>query len=149
MAAIAVALMAPGSALAVKTTVLPQGSANDGTQMVNGTVLTKDRDLELGYLNGKRTSAVRYTLNVPQGAVIDTARVQFRAIAKSGGVAKVTIHAQDVDNAGALVTTRNNISGRVKTSANVSWNIPTWDSPGHRRPGRAISRHSKSNSGSS
>ena len=102
----------------------------DGT---NGSMYTNSSDIEL--VNdgsaGDQTIGLRFTgLNIPQGATINNAYIQFTTDETSSGSTNLTIRGQDVNDAPAFTTSTNNVSGRTTTSASVNWNPPAWNSVG-------------------
>jgi len=91
-------------------------------------VTTLNVDLELGYDAYYQTMGIRYTnLNIPQGAYIEGATVQFTADETvNNNPANFTIYGEDVDNAQAYTTANNNIGSRPTTTAMVNWSPPNW-----------------------
>ena len=69
-------------------------------------------------------------LQVPQGATITNAYVQFRTDETSPGAANLTIRAENVDNAPTYTAAANNIGNRATTAANVAWTPPDWTAVG-------------------
>ncbi len=105
-------------------------SSDDAEQNSNNTVDLVSGDLDLG---DRPISGLRFSnLNIPQGATITNAYVQFTADKDNqSAAASYTIKGQDVDNATTFTSTNNNLSGRTFTSASVSWNnIPAWNTAG-------------------
>ena len=107
-------------------------SANDGYQLADGTIgdrLTRTF-LPMGGVIG--ATGVRFTnLNIPQGATVTNAYIQFTAdnsTASNSGSPTVTIRGQAADNATQFTTGSNNISNRPNTTASVNWSIPAWTS---------------------
>lgn len=113
------------------------GSDNDAEQDIAGPMTLNSGDLEIG-TNDTGTPAhyvgIRFTgLNIPQGATITSAYVQFTAdggASNNGNPASFTVVGHDADNAPVFTTTNNNISSivtRPRTTATVLWSgIPTW-----------------------
>lgn len=110
------------------------GSANDAEQDTAGLMTLNSGDLEIG-TNDTGTPAhyvgVRFTgLNIPQGATITSAYIQFTAdggASNTGNPASFTIVGHDIDNAPIFGNGNNDISNRTATTASVLWSgIPTW-----------------------
>lgn len=64
--------------------------------------------------------------DLPQGATIETARIQFKSGTASTGAVNLTIEGEDADAAAAFTTGASDITNRVKTTANVVWATPEW-----------------------
>jgi hypothetical protein len=75
---------------------------------------------------------LRFTsLNIPQGATISKAYIQFTCDEKKTGSTSVTIKGEASDNSAPFTTSANNVSNRTKTSSSVAWNnIPSWNTLG-------------------
>lgn len=75
-----------------------------------------------------QTVGLRFTdVNIPYGAVIENAWIQFATDAVSTDVTSLTIRAEAVDNASTFTTVTEDISLRPKTSANITWIPATWN----------------------
>lgn len=93
--------------------------------------LTSD-DLELAF-DGKRRQLVglRFTnVEIPQGANILTAAVQFQADERSSKFAFLEIFGEDSSSAEEFASTRYNLSARAHTPISVGWTPPPWNSVG-------------------
>jgi hypothetical protein len=78
--------------------------------------------------NGDQIIGVRFqNVSIPPNALITNAHIEF-VIDESDSVATdLTIYGEDMDNAPAFANLDNNISGRTKTTAAVTWNtIEEW-----------------------
>jgi hypothetical protein len=85
-------------------------------------------DLNLG-LDGTTPLAtgMRFTgVNLPQGATITNAYVQFQVDEVSTATASLTVAGQAADNAATFTTAAGNIASRPRTTATTSWNPATW-----------------------
>lgn len=74
---------------------------------------------------------LRFTnINVPQGAIIQSANVTYRAQSSSSFdyTSGHTYYGQADDDPTTFLSTVNNISGRNRTSASVEWVVPKWTS---------------------
>lgn len=71
-------------------------------------------------------------LNIPQGATITSAYIQFTADASIGvDPCNLNIRGEASDNAAAFTTDLGNISSRPTTSASVLWSPPSWNADDH------------------
>ncbi len=101
-----------------------------------GTMDTGSSDLEFGEISsgqGLMNVGLRYNnVNLPQGANILEAYIQFNV--KTGGAnpVELTIYGENTANAAAYTETLGDLSARALTSANVVWSIPEWENKGDR-----------------
>lgn len=108
-------------------------SMDDVEQNANGSIYTNSSDIELvaDGSKGNQTIGLRFNnINIPQGATIDKAYIQFTTDETNSGTTSLTIKGEDVNNASAFTTSTNNVSNRTKTSASTSWNPSSWSSVG-------------------
>jgi hypothetical protein len=70
-------------------------------------------------------------LEIPQGATIHSAYLQFTADEDQSGSSSLTIYCEDVDNASAFGGNDYNLSSRTRTSNTVSWSVPGWSDEGN------------------
>jgi hypothetical protein len=86
-------------------------------------------DIELGTGSGNvpATAALRFTgVQIPNGATIANAQVQFRADETGQKVTNLAIRAERADNSAPITTAAFNISSRPRTTASVAWVPPAW-----------------------
>ena len=108
-------------------------SSDDAEQAVTGgSVQLSSGDLELTTDGtSQQVVGLRFGgLQVPQGATITNAYVQFRTDETSPGAANLTVRAENVDNAPTYTAAANNLSNRATTTANVAWTPPDWTAVG-------------------
>ena len=102
--------------------------ADDAEEEDNGSVNRTSGDLELVYDGNNQVVGLRFeNLNIPNGATIEDAYIQFTS--KNGDNAnprKLDIYGEDSDYPFSFGTNDNNVSGRTKTSASVSWYPEEW-----------------------
>ena len=73
------------------------------------------------------TAALRFTgVQIPKGATIVNAQVQFKAYETSSKAANLAIRAERADNSAPITTTAFNLSSRARTTASVTWVPPAW-----------------------
>ena len=107
------------------------GSDDAEQSVATGSMELSSSDLELTTDgNTQQAVGVRFqNLQVPQGASIVNAYVQFRTDETSTGASSMTIRAENVDHAGTYTTGPSNVTNRATTGA-VSWSPPDWSSVG-------------------
>ncbi|MGH9867893.1 MAG: PKD domain-containing protein [Candidatus Polarisedimenticolia bacterium] len=104
---------------------------DDAEESSTGTVSLSSSDIELVYDGSNQTVGLRFrALNVPQGARIQAAWLQFLVDETTSETTVVSIRAQAADNPAAFTTSTADISSRARTAAAVSWTIPAWTSTG-------------------
>ncbi|MCB9196416.1 MAG: T9SS type A sorting domain-containing protein [Flavobacteriales bacterium] len=65
-------------------------------------------------------------LEIPNGATITSAYVQFTADEDQSGTANLVIYGEASDNAAAFTSSTNNLSNRTRTTTSVSWSPNSW-----------------------
>ena len=95
--------------------------------------LNEDHDTSGGYSTGTQKVGLRFTgITIPQGAIITTAYLTFRAVAADPPMTNtqttnVTIRGHLTANSTTFTSTNSNISNRTLSSAIVTWSsIPSW-----------------------
>ena len=116
-----------GNALALDIPVAT--SSNDAEQKTtNNSVRINSSDLEL--VTDKtvvQLVGMRFTgINVPRGAIITNAYVQFQASKADSAAASLTVRGQAADNPATFTTANSNISSRPLTTASVPWTPLAW-----------------------
>ena len=72
-------------------------------------------------------------IDIPQGATIDSAKIQFRVDDTNGAnTSPITIrfYGEDTNDASSFSSSSDDISDRTRTSAYVDWTVPSWTSGG-------------------
>lgn len=116
-----------------QTTVCQRITAgiDDVEEQANGVMDTNSSDLELINNTFDQVVGLRFNnINIPQGANISGARIQFAADEVKTGVANLIIKGAATDNASAFTNTAYNLSNRTTTSSAVSWNPAAWNNIG-------------------
>ncbi len=96
----------------------------------NGSMYMNSSDLELVKDGNKEQNiGLRFqNVNIPQGATITAAYIEFETDEKSSGASSLTFHGEAADNAAAFVAEKNNLTSRAQTNAVVEWNnLPAWN----------------------
>ncbi len=105
---------------------------DDVEEQSDGEMYFNSTDLELMYDNNRGNQnaiGLRFnSLNIPQGATILNAYLQFRSDEIDSGSTNVSITGEASDNAAAFTSASSNLTMRPMTSASVAWAIPTWGS---------------------
>ncbi|MQW85611.1 hypothetical protein GHJ82_01690 [Sinorhizobium saheli] len=107
-------------------------STDDVEEAASGSMSIASSDLELAVDGTKvQTVGMRFTgLDIPQGAIITNAYIQFTVDSVSSGAVSLLIRGQDADNAAAFTTAQFNASSRPTTGASVAWQPPSWTTRG-------------------
>lgn len=109
-------------------------SQDDAEEWASGRVDLKSSDLEMAedLRQGKQAVGLRFNgLNIPQGATVIRAYVQFTVDETANGdPCKLNICGQASDDAAAFAGNKNNISGRPRTKAAVAWAPKDWQATG-------------------
>ena len=102
-------------------------SSDDAEQRANGTVFFTSTDLEFVFdQGGNQTVGMRFTgVDVPQGATIVDAYVQFQVDETNSGATALTIRGQDADNAATFTSASNSIASRPTTRRWRRWSAST------------------------
>jgi dienelactone hydrolase len=103
-------------------------SADDAEERASGAVSLSSSDLELVRDGSDQAVGLRFGgIDVPQGATILNAYVQFQVDERSTDVALLAISGQAVDDAGAFTAAPGDITSRTRTGASVTWSPPAWN----------------------
>jgi len=106
-------------------------SSDDAEESATGNINLNSTDLELVQENSTQTVGMLFRgLNIPQGANIVEAILQFTADETSSSTTDLVIRGHDTNSASGFTSVNNNISNRTTTSAQVSWSVPVWSSVG-------------------
>ena len=105
---------------------------DDDAEESSGDVNLTSSDLEMveDGSDNQTVGLVFNDLNIPTGAVITNAYIQFTADETDSGSTNLTIHGEDNDNALSFTSSDFNITSRPTTAASVNWIPPTWSSEG-------------------
>ena len=111
---------------------------DDAEERSDGSMYRSSSDLELVDDGSRRqTVGMRFNgIDIPQGATILNAYVQFQVDETNSGSVVVEIRGQDNDNATTFTSSDGNITSRPTTAASVTWAPPTWTSVGAAGPGQ-------------
>jgi PKD repeat protein len=110
------------------TSQITAGSDDAEQQVSNGVMYLTSTDLELTFDGTvQQQVGMRFkNLNIPPGATITNAYIQFTVDETSTSTAGLTIFGENLANPGTFTSTTSNISSRVKTTASVSWTPAGW-----------------------
>ncbi len=102
--------------------------SDDAHQVSSGGVNRTAPVIELGL---RPYAGLRFTdINIPQGAAITNAYIQFKVGKVRNVTSNLTIQADASDNAAVLLSSNSNLSSRPKTLAQVPWSPPIWTTVG-------------------
>ena len=109
--------------------------SDDAEEATSGTMYLTSSDLELVYDSyqsaGNQLVGIRFQgLNIPQGAIINSAYIQFTCDETKNNSGSLVIRGEDANNSSTFTTSNNNISNRPTTSASVNWSPASWNSVG-------------------
>lgn len=122
-----------GWALAEKRDFQVATGNDDAEESSTGGMNRTSSDLELVTESSVQTVGIRFiNMNIPPGAVITSAVLEFQTDETDTGATSLTIRAEDIDDAPGFTTGNSNISNRTLTSASASWNPPAWNTVGER-----------------
>ena len=116
----------PGGVIAAEARI---ANGNDDAEEDSGGNVVQNPDLDLLVDSGGAQAlvAVRFpSLNIPQGAVIISAWVQFLADESQSEATTLTIQGEDTNTSVPFSATTDNISSRARTSASVPWSPAAW-----------------------
>ncbi len=106
---------------------------DDAEERSSGNMDLTSSDLELvddgsetGQVIGMRFAGV----DIPQGAAIVDAHVQFQVDEISSGAVSLEIQGQAADDADIFSSASGDITSRSRTTASVAWSPPDWNSVG-------------------
>ena len=112
-------------------------SSNDAEEDGSGSVNLTSSDLELS-VDGSSSQLIglRFTnLNIPQGATIASADIQFTVDEISNvNPCDLTIYGEDSDDAAVFSNSNDDIGDRPLTATSVVWSPPDWLSAGDNGP---------------
>ncbi|MFE8070300.1 Ig-like domain-containing protein [Marinobacteraceae bacterium S3BR75-40.1] len=123
----------PGSTGTVRTLEKRISSGMDDVEeRAGGNMYTDSSDIELVYdNNGDQTVGLRFTgIEVPQGATITRAWVQFTADETNSEATSLTLRGEDTDSASPFSDADNNVSVRRQTAAATYWQPAAWNDSG-------------------
>jgi len=114
---------------------ISEGSDDAEEYLNNNNISLFSDDLELvnDAVRGDQLIGLRFTeIQVPQGAIITEAYIQFTTDEISSSATSLTIAAQDITDAEEFENINSNISARTKTpsSLDVAWSPPAWENIG-------------------
>jgi MSHA biogenesis protein MshQ len=119
-------------AFAAQVSVRVSADNDDAEERISdGDMYRDSTDLELGYddfVGGVQIVGMRFrNVNIPQGAIINSAYLQFTANETDSGATNLIIYGENVDSANQFSNGRSNISSRPKTTASVTWTPAAWN----------------------
>jgi hypothetical protein len=108
-------------------------------KLSSGVVSTTSSDLEM--VSDRREPqmvGIRFrNLDIPPGANVTNAYVQFTSDEISNGTTNLSISAETSGNAPGFQKTAFNLTSRPQTKTSVPWSVPAWSSVGAQGPAQA------------
>ena len=100
---------------------------DDAEEQASGSVGRSSSDLELVQESSTQTVGIRFQgVDIPLGATIVNAWLQFQADESHSGGTSLTIAAEASANPVTFSSTNGNISSRPRLTETVSWSPPAW-----------------------
>jgi hypothetical protein len=105
---------------------------DDVEERASGSMALASSDLELVVDGTKvQTVGLRFTgIDIPQGAIITNAYLQFQTDEVTTGAASLVIRGEDTGDAAAFTSASFNVSSRLTTDASVGWTPGAWSTRG-------------------
>ena len=105
---------------------------DDAEESATGSVSITNGDLELVFdKGGNQTVGMRFDgVNIPPGALINNAFIQFMADETDSGTTTLNIQGEATANAATFSAVTGNISSRSRTASTVVWSPPPWNTVG-------------------
>ncbi len=105
---------------------------DDAEESISGDVIEGSSDLDLVRSENNQTVGIRFNgLNIPQGATIVSAYIQFTANSPQPQFTMLTLEAEAVDHSATFSRHVNqDISSRPRTTSTVSWAPVPWKADG-------------------
>jgi hypothetical protein len=105
---------------------------DDAEEYVDGRMYLNSSDLELGFEgSSQQTVGIRFSdTDIPQGATITKAYIQFTIDESNEGTAQFMIRGEDTNDAAPFSSAAYNITLRQQTSASVAWAPFNWTQRG-------------------
>jgi len=108
---------------------------DDAEQRASGGMRLGSSDLELVYDGGDQLVGIRFqSVDVPHGAIITRAYVQFTSDEATSEATSLVIHGESTDDARTFSSTGGDISSRPLTSSSTSWDPAPWTTAGAAGP---------------
>jgi hypothetical protein len=117
-----VTLNVAGTGSTIVFDVRVAASSDDAEEAATGSVALTSADLELVYDGSNQTVGMRFNgVNIPQGASIVSAYVQFQVDETNSEATTLAIQGQAADNAVTFAGASRNISLRPRITTTVGW----------------------------
>ncbi len=115
----------------VSADVRVSSSGDDVEEAADGTVFVTSSDLEMTLDGSQQTVGVRFqSVNLPQGAEVASAYIQFATDETTSVATNLTIEALAEDDASTFGSADFAVSSRVRGSASASWSPAPWNTVG-------------------
>lgn len=104
---------------------------DDAAQQTDGAVDIDDAEISINEFDGLSVEntwvGLRFPdLQIPQGATITDARLDFTASRATDTTGSITLHGEASADSAPYDTVYNNVSARSRTSNPITWNLPAW-----------------------
>jgi hypothetical protein len=113
------------------TEVRVSASSDDAEESATGSMGLTSSDLELVDESSNQTIGMRFNgIDIPQGATINNAYIQFQVDEISTVTTSLTIQGEAAVDAPTFILASDNISSRARTTGSVGWIPASWPSAG-------------------
>jgi hypothetical protein len=114
---------------------VPVTSGDDDAEelLESGKMDLSSSDLEMVEENSTQTVGMRFTINIPQGANIINAYIEFTVDEADDVATTLLIEGQDDDNGPTFSSTDGDISSRTNRTAGKTWDPSSWTTVGAKK----------------
>ncbi len=120
-------MLAQDTTITFQVTIPITAGINDVEEEEDGTMYTNSTDLELIDDGGEQMVGLHFeNIQIPQGAVIDQAYIQFATDEISTGVCDLEINGEATSDATSFSTIPFDLSNRIPTIETVEWSPNNW-----------------------
>jgi hypothetical protein len=130
MAELSIAALPPAAPVPVTIAASIASSSNDAEEAADGGVSLTSTDIEMvddsAAGAGLQTVGLRFSIQVPPGAFISDARIQFTADEDQSEITTLTIASEAADSAAAFTGADNSLSARARHAITVPWQPEAW-----------------------
>ena len=119
--------IAQDTTITFQVTIPISTGIDDVEEEADGTVYMNSTDIELIDDGGEQVVGLRFRdIQLPQGATIDQAYIQFRTDETSGGACDLQIYGEAADDATSFSTNLFDVSNRTLTDGVINWSPDSW-----------------------
>jgi len=106
-------------------------SSDDAEERSTGVVSLTNTQLELTtYKGGEQIIGLRFKLDIPEGAVVNDAYIQFTSRNKDTKTTNLTLYGESTSNPATFNNADRSLQAKPLTSASINWTPSSWTSSG-------------------